>query len=183
MEYVDFELEIGAGRGREYPVSVLRSPVGEARGTMRFPFDRRSLSNQLLVLENALLRSGVTSSVRRGAAPSEAPLRGFGETLFGALFTGDVLTCYEQSLRQVIEERRGKGLRLKLRLQAPELAALPWEFLYDPKEGEYVCLQRRTPLVRYLADPRHPPQPLAVTPPRVVGGGKATGAVTLSALA
>jgi tetratricopeptide (TPR) repeat protein len=170
VEYVDFELEIGAGRGREYPVAVLRSPVGEARGTMRFPFNPRELDRELLKLENELLRSGGASHVRRGAAPDEAPSRDFGESLFGALFAGDVRNCYEQSLRQVHEERRGTGLRLKLRFQAPELAALPWEFLYDPREGEYVCLQRRTPVVRYLSDPRHPPQPLAVTPPlRVLG--------------
>ena len=34
MEYLDFELEIGPGLGREYPVAVIRSPAGEARETM-----------------------------------------------------------------------------------------------------------------------------------------------------
>jgi hypothetical protein len=37
--YLNFELEIGHGDGREYPVAV-RAPGGEARATMRFPFDK-----------------------------------------------------------------------------------------------------------------------------------------------
>lgn len=37
MDYLDFEIEIGLGAGRDYPVSV-RTPEGDARQTMRFPF-------------------------------------------------------------------------------------------------------------------------------------------------
>jgi hypothetical protein len=37
--YLNFELEIGHGDGREYPVAV-RAPGGETRATMRFPFDK-----------------------------------------------------------------------------------------------------------------------------------------------
>ncbi len=58
---------------------------------------------------------------------------------------------------------------MQLRIEAPELAALPWEFLVDPRQEEYVCLQRHTPLVRYLSGPQ-PPRPLPVTPPlRILG--------------
>jgi hypothetical protein len=60
--------------------------------------------------------------------------------------------------------QQGKGLRLKLRINAPELAALPWEFLYDTRDAEYVCLSRHTPIVRYLQLPRVI-SPLTVTPP------------------
>jgi hypothetical protein len=42
MDYLDFEIEIGQGQGREYPVSVIHSPAGEARETMRFPFDEQA---------------------------------------------------------------------------------------------------------------------------------------------
>jgi hypothetical protein len=31
-----------------------------------------------------------------------------------------------------------------VRIQSPELAALPWEFLYDTHQAEYVCLSRTT---------------------------------------
>jgi hypothetical protein len=46
------------------------------------------------------------------------------------------------------------GLRVKLRINPPEIAALPWEFLYDAGEEEYLCLERSSALVRYLELPR-----------------------------
>src|SRR5262249_45318245 len=45
-----------------------------------------------------------------------------------------------------------------------DLAALPWEFLYDPRQGEYICLSLYTPLVRYLELPQSV-QPLQIKPP------------------
>ena len=39
VERAYFDLSARNGRGREYPIVVLRSPAGEARGTMHFPFD------------------------------------------------------------------------------------------------------------------------------------------------
>ncbi len=57
-DYLDFELEIGTGSGRVYPVAVVRSAAGEAREMMQFPYDDLALENQLLTLQNALLRSG-----------------------------------------------------------------------------------------------------------------------------
>ena len=38
MDYLDFELEIGPGSGREYPIAVIDSPAGEARETLHFPY-------------------------------------------------------------------------------------------------------------------------------------------------
>ncbi len=160
MSYLDFELEIGIGQGREYPVTVVRSASGEARETMRFPFDKLALENQLLALENALLRSG--SKRRQILVPEEQTVRNFGQVLFNALFTGEVRSLYAVS--QLTASNQGKGLRLKLRILPPELAALPWEFLYDAGQAEYICLSSNTPIVRYLELP-HPPSPLTVTPP------------------
>lgn len=62
-----------------------------------------------------------------------------------------------------------KGLRVKLRIQDPRLANLPWEFLYDARRDAYICLSQQTPLVRYLELPQTI-RPLAVTPPlRILG--------------
>ncbi len=41
-QYLDFELEIGEGSGRTYPVAVVRSPAGETRTPTVFPFFRQS---------------------------------------------------------------------------------------------------------------------------------------------
>ncbi len=165
MDYLDFELEIDHGAGREYPLVVVRSPAGEARETMRFPFDEIELESRLKDLQIALLRSG--GKRRLTLSSEQKAVQEFGLALFDALLTGEVRNRYDVSQREA--SHQGLGLRLKLRIQAPELAALPWEFLYDPREAEYICLCRDTPVVRYLELPR-PPTPLTVTAPlRVLG--------------
>ena len=165
MDYLDFELEIGAGSGREYPVVVVNSPAGQAHQTMHFPFDELALESCLKDVQIALLRSG--SQRRQMLSKEEQAVQDFGRALFEALFIGDVRSSYEVS--QLAASNRDKGLRVKLRILPPELAALPWEFLYDAKEREYVCLSSNTPLVRYVELPRSP-QPLTITPPlRILG--------------
>lgn len=160
LDYLDFEIEIGSGSGREYPIAVVRSAAGEARETMHFPFDELTLENQLLSLQNALLRSG--GKRRQILLPGEQKVQNFGRALFEALFTGEVRSHYAVSRREAAQQ--GKGLRLKLRILSSEMAALPWEFLYDPGQSEYVCLSSNTPIIRYLELPQ-PPQPLVVTTP------------------
>src|SRR5215211_7913286 len=163
-EYVDFDLEIGEESGpRKYPVSV-RSPEGEAQEEMRFPFDEWELKDKLKDVEVALLRSG--GKRRRIGTPDEQAIQGFGRALFEALLVGDVGTHYRVSWREA--RRQNKGLRIKLRVRPPELSALPWEFLYDPKR-DYLSLSSRTPLVRYPEVPQ-PIERLTVTPPlRILG--------------
>jgi tetratricopeptide (TPR) repeat protein len=165
LNYFDFELEIGPGHGHQYPVFVVRSPAGEARETMHFPFDELALENRLKDLQIALLRSG--GKRRQVLSSEEQAVQNFGRDLFNALFTGEVRSRYDVS--QARAWREGTGLRLKLRIQSPELAVLPWEFLYDPRQAEYICLSRHTPVVRYLELPQVI-QPLTVAPPlRILG--------------
>jgi hypothetical protein len=165
MNYLDFEIEIGPGMGREYPVAIVRSPAGEARETMKFPFDELALKDRLQNLQIALLRSG--GKRRSFLSQEEQTVQEFGQALFNALLTGELRSRYDVSQREAAQ--KGLGLRFKLRIQSPELAALPWEFLYDARQAEYVCLSRSTPVVRYLELPQII-QPLAVTPPlRILG--------------
>ncbi len=158
--YLDFDLEIGPGDGLTYPLAVLHSPAGNARGQMDFPFRELDLENRLLALQNALLRSG--GARRKVLTDEERSVRGFGQALFAALFRDDVRSAYDVSRRMAREE--GCGLRLKLRILAPDLAVLPWEYLFDERLDEYVCLSFGTPIVRFL-EVAQPILPLAVTPP------------------
>lgn len=165
MEYEDFDLLIEPIAGLDYRVKVLRSPGGEAEATMRFPYDQLALENRLLTLENALLRSG--GKRRRVPTQQEQVILDFGKSLFEALLSGDIRTRYDISWERV--RQQGKGLRIKLRFQTPTLAALPWEFLYDARLGDYLALSTQTPLVRYL-ELSQPLAPLLVTPPlRILG--------------
>ncbi len=158
--YLDFDIEISAAAGQEYNIAVLHSPAGEARQTIRFPYDEAALQSRLQDLRIALLQSGGTH--RQALSPEEQTVYTFGRELFETVFSGEVRSRFDLSQREARD--RGKGLRIKLRLPEPELAMLPWEFLYDPRLGEYICLSRDTPIVRYL-DLAQVIRPLAVTPP------------------
>ncbi len=160
IEYIDFEVEIGELAADGYPVAVLRSPAGEPRGMLRLPFEGLELENKLQALRLALLSSSTT--VRRMASPEDATVEGFGGALFDSLFSGDVRSCLDVTRHEA--SASGKGVRIKLRIQAPEVATLPWEFMYDGRSGEYLSLSKYSPVVRYL-ELASPVVPLRVDPP------------------
>ena len=164
MDYLDFELEVTRIAGQECHVSV-RSPGGEARVTALFPFDYLALKSSLRDLEHALLRHG--GPRRHTLSPEEETVRDFGLGLFNFLIADDVRARYDVSKTMATQE--GKGLRVVLRIRDAQLAALPWEFLYDPRYAEYLCLSRNTPIVRYPDLPLAVP-PLTVKPPLQILG-------------
>ena len=155
----DFEVQIEAGDGTSYAVAVLRSPAGAARGVMTFPFDREALAGQLAGIEQTLLDGSTDGDV--------ALVQHFGAALFDALMQGDVRTAYDRSCQAT--GGADEGLRLKLRILAPELLTVPWEFLYDPRSQAFVALSRHTPVMRYL-ELLLPDPDFGVTPPlRILG--------------
>lgn len=164
MVYSDFVLEVQPGRGRTYPLTV-RSSAGDVRATLHVPFDDQELKNRLLEIEVALLRSG--GERRKVLSSDHQAVQDFGQALFETLFVADVRALYDRS--REIAGNEGKGLRLKLRIEPARLAALPWEFLYDPRQGDYISLSAATPIVRD-AGVTQPVRPLAISPPlRILG--------------
>lgn len=162
--YVDFAIEVGTSASRSFPVTV-RSSAGEAKVTMAFPFNKAALEKRLLEVENAMLRSGGG----RRIAPTERQqcVQDFGQALFEALLAGDARRLYYES--QDDATQHGQRLRIKLRIDSPELAALPWEFLFDPRPADFVSLSSNTPIVRYIGLSQ-PIEPLRVKPPLLVLG-------------
>ncbi len=138
-------------------VRIASPEMGEASAEFTFPFSS-------LELENFVLRMGRS---RRGAQRVESPemqaAKAFGIRLFEALFIGQVRDLYQGALRSA--ERDGFGLRLLLHLSnAPELANVPWEYLYEPSLARFLTLSVDTPIVRYLEVPRQI-LPLNIQPP------------------
>jgi hypothetical protein len=132
-EYLDFDLLIGGKSTGGYPVTVVESPAGEGETCCHLQIDNE-------------LRSVLYTIEERKTDPNL--LMAFGSRLFDELFAGDVLMLYRTSLGIVRHEE--KCLRLRLRINAPELAALPWEYLYDPKECGFLATSRETALVRHM---------------------------------
>jgi Tol biopolymer transport system component len=159
VQYLDFELEVSGGETGSYTVKV-RSPAGEATATMQFPFDHLALTNRLQNLQIALLRGSGTR--RRIESPESVAVQEFGLELWQALFSGDVQSRYEAS--REVAKQRASGMRIKFRCDDPQLASLPWEYLFDPVGGDFLTLSAGTPLVRYIPRPTSM-APLVVAPP------------------
>jgi hypothetical protein len=120
---------------------------------------------------------GITRGI---ALESLDPVRELGSRLFRALFSeGPPRELYTRLWKQV--EDADAGLRLRLVVGDDDLAALPWEFLFDDYRQDYVALSPRYQILREWrtsAGPRPAPPPVD-GPLRVVavedGRAAATG--------
>ncbi len=159
-ERVELELELATDGESGYRVSA-RSEVGEQTG--RLTLDPWPVLKNRAQLQSTVLASAVSS--RAAVSMIEAPVRRVGEALFRSLFDDNVYAAYKANLALAAE--RGTQLRVVLRTQSAELAALPWEMLYDPEAGAYLCA--REPLVRHVSV-SGVTRPLRVAPPlRILG--------------
>jgi CheY-like chemotaxis protein len=148
MEYRDFDLWVEAPTTEGYPLRA-NSTQGQARGHMKL--DPSSIF--------------VQSDLKRLAAreTDETFLVEFGTFLYNALFVSDIESLFLISLGTVMEQD-GLGLRLRLRIDPPELSALPWEYLYSPSQRHFLGASKKTPLSRFLEVFR-PARSLATTLP------------------
>jgi len=162
--YLDFVIEVSPVGEQSYAI-VARSSAGEVRQVAQFPYSAEEIEQHLAKLENAILRS--TDGMYATPGVHEQTAQSFGRLLFEFLLAGETRTLYYESLRESAHQDR--GVRLKLSLHAPMLATLPWEFLYDARKRDFVCLDPHTPLVRYT-ELAQTPQPLAVEPPLQILG-------------
>lgn len=163
--YLDLEVEVTSEEGRGYRVEVTSPSGGESVATAPFPLGERALERRIQGLRLALLSSA--ANVRRLPMPDEKPVQELGAELFDWLFAGDARVLLDSSRQQATREGDDQWLRLVLRIRPPELAALPWEFLYDTRRDDYLSLSN--PLVRY-PEVLEPIRPLAVNPPlRILG--------------
>jgi hypothetical protein len=71
-----------------------------------------------------------------------------GKKMKSLLFPGEVWNLFFASRSTM--KQAGKGLRIRLRIDPPELSTLPWEYCYDDS-FRFFALQRETPMVRYVA--------------------------------
>ncbi|HYV07018.1 MAG TPA: hypothetical protein VFB82_20650, partial [Blastocatellia bacterium] len=150
MEYKDFALMIQR-QGDGYLAKVTRSPGGEDSVIFQNPFT----DDELEQLVSLLGHPGQDEQAAQDAA------RDFGSRLYKAVFAGGVNTRLHVSLSEIDEEC---GLRIQLHLSdVPELATLPWEYLYDPDLGPLSRLSK-TPIVRYM-DLKSPNRALGIKGP------------------
>src|SRR4051794_8546721 len=115
LEYCDFEIEIGeALPDGAYRVSVaVRDQGRRARSTFIPPYNDAEVSAALGYMEQGLF--------------DDAYVKEFGASLFGALFTDPIKDVYNGS-----RQSSAVPLRIRLVIDVPEVARIPWELLFDP---------------------------------------------------
>lgn len=89
-----------------------------------------------------------------------------GSSLFRALFADAVGAAYREARGRAAAG--GGALRVALTIGAPALAALPWEFLYDPSLRHFLALTPQIRLVRNLPSLQAPNPPPDRLPLRVL---------------
>ena len=146
--YQNFDLLLEAAEGGAFRARVTTSPLGESpSGRFSLPFDATQLENLLLKLDPG--RSGTR---RAGSDPQSQASMDLGGPLFESVFSEDIMLTWQRS--QDYARDHGDGLRLRLRLtDAPSIAGLPWELLYDRRGNSFIAQSERTPVVRYLEVP------------------------------
>jgi hypothetical protein len=157
----DLAIRRSGGPGR-FDVEIVSSEAGEATSSVALDVDE--LLTQRERLQWAVLASAVAS--RRVIPETERPVREIGHRLFSTLLgAGDVAGQYRASA--ALAAKRGQRLRVSLRIDVPEVAALPWEAMYDETADAYVC--RLDQFVRHIGVARAP-GPLRIRPPlRILG--------------
>jgi hypothetical protein len=145
--YANFEIEVAPRRGDVYPLSA-KGPGGDASGELRLP-----MSDAAYVELEQQLANFKTD---------EDMLCRMGTLLFDALFQGEIKDVYHRSQGR-LKENQGMRLTLNFSNTEAEVAALPWELLYDENSGGTLALTDM-PIMRYIRHPSSLPS-LAAQPP------------------
>ncbi len=140
MRYDDFELLVMPKGADGYPARVISATAGEAQRILSFD----SASDDV---QRALTRI-------KAEETDEELFISLGRTLFQQLFSGEIEDVYRASLGYA--RAQGKGLRIRLRLEPPELGAIPWEYLYDELNDLFLGVSPETPITRYIQVPEPP---------------------------
>ncbi len=135
-EFLDFEILMeGTGLANRYRWRVIQAPgqSGDAKA-------------EVTLSDKAELEKGL-KRLQLGRA-DQAFLQNFGHRLYQYLLVDDIATCYHRGLTQARMEK--KGLRIRLRIDAPELQVIPWEYLYDERHNFFLAANREILLTRYV---------------------------------
>ena len=146
--FADFEVWIGSATLPSmsntpgvFPVQVFISPAGPATGELTLPINDADFQAELIQV--------------RSIDPNLELRKAFGKRLFEALFTGKVRDTWVAS-RGRVNAGEADGLRLRLRIDEPELAALPWELLWDEQTNNFLATSADLVVSRYLPVPEPP---------------------------
>ncbi len=134
MQYKNFDLCIDDKAGDVYQVRAESESMGETEGSLSLAADWLSIAANLKNVKNTSIGN---------------ELETLGTSLHQGLFGDKVGDLLRMSLGDVLLDD-DHGMRIRLVFTPPELAALPWEFLYDQRSRSFLSTSGKTPLTRYI---------------------------------
>lgn len=149
MKYETFSMRIEPSSEGSYAVSV-QSPQGEGQGTFQLP---RIGEPPWAGANPGLGRTGEIRDLVTPLSTCRAPALDAGKELFRALFREEVTNLFHASLGSFRGRHQGLRIDISIDPRRPEsapLQKLPWELLCRPETEDFLCLSRRTPVVRSL---------------------------------
>ncbi len=152
MRYLDLDVQVGPRADGRYTLRANTTGYGQTAEDAELALDGLAPSLSAIVEDRT----------------DRALLSAFGSQLHSLLFQAGKGSL-DKILNQCLGGARttGDGVRIRLRIEAPEIAALPWEFLYDAEGDCFRATSVETPVVRYL-ELLQPIRELRVTPPLAV---------------
>ena len=145
MLFNDFAVTIADAQDTGYPVSAVGQALGRVSGILP-PLDSALAGLLDQVARQAETGGAAGTATNPGRALDITTNAGTG--LFRWLMAGPL----ETQLRLAWDRaaRAGRGLRFRLSIDPPEIAALPWELLNDPQRDHCFATGASTLLVRFL---------------------------------
>jgi CHAT domain-containing protein len=132
--YTDFDLEVRA----DGTIEARAADAGEVQARLDLRMNELALALRLIEAEP-------------GGQTNLSLLRSFGSQLYRGLFPADIHTHFQRTLAAARVDQH--GVRIRLNIESLELAALPWEFLYDLSSDTFLAQSPETVLSRYIDVP------------------------------
>ncbi|MEM7554815.1 MAG: AAA-like domain-containing protein [Cyanobacteria bacterium P01_A01_bin.84] len=130
MNYQDFQIIVDKNNNIR-----ASSEQGEVSSELRWEKNQMNLTLQLI-------DSGQTNSEL---------LKALGNQLYQAIFPDKINARFHAAMAGAQEKK--ENVRLRLIFESPQLAALPWEFLYDEETNIFLGNNTKTVLSRYIDVP------------------------------
>ncbi|MDJ0677647.1 MAG: CHAT domain-containing protein [Calothrix sp. MO_167.B42] len=130
MNYQDFQILVNSNRKIR-----ASSQQGEVSGELCLDMDRTRHTLKL---------------INHGVNDGEL-LKGLGYELYQALFPHEINARFQATIAGA--QANNHNVRLRLIFESPQLAALPWEFLYNKQTNTFLGNNTQTALSRYIDVP------------------------------
>ena len=159
ITYRNFDLQLSLRADGQLQVQILASPTGQASDLTTLPPYRLS------DLEIKYTDASHLGCLSNGMTPDN--FRDMAKMIGQALLPDRVRQHFTASLRQAKQsQQHQKGLCIRIAIDDPVLAAIPWEITYF---DDYLSLDKHTPVVRYIQSD-HPSRRLVVQRPLFILG-------------